>query len=273
MLIRSEDAMGEKNVIKVTSSVFISSSPAHFVLVHGIGGGAWCWYKVRCLLESSGYKVTCLDLKSAGIDQSNPDSILSFEEYNKPLIDFLSDLPQDQKVILVGHSAGGMSVTDAIHRFAKKIAVAIYVGATMLRSGFRTDQDVKDGVPELFKTGDMCELRYGLGPDQPPTSIVIKKEFQHRMAYHMSPQEPGPLQALRGAKFGEGGGQGVDQVRRVYIKTMHDRILKPEQQEVMIQRWPPSNVFVLESDHSPFFSAPFMLFNLLLKAASSADCI
>lgn len=48
------------------------------------------------------------------------------------------------KVVLVGHSVGGMSLTDAIHRFANKIHMAIYVAATMLEHGFSTHQDFKD---------------------------------------------------------------------------------------------------------------------------------
>lgn len=77
---------------------------------------------------------------------------------------------------------------------------------------------------------------------------------------------PGPLRALQGAKFT---GEGADLVRRVYIKTMHDRVLKPEQQDAMIRRWPPAEVFALESDHSPFFSTPFALVGFLLLVANS----
>jgi len=40
----------------------------HFVLVHGLGHGAWCWYKLKPLLESAGHKVTVLDLAASGID-------------------------------------------------------------------------------------------------------------------------------------------------------------------------------------------------------------
>jgi len=50
-------------------------------------------------MEKSGHKVTCLDLKSAGIDQSNPNTILTFDEYNAPpLTRFLSNLPDNEKV-------------------------------------------------------------------------------------------------------------------------------------------------------------------------------
>lgn len=82
--------------------------------------------------------------------------------------------------------------------------------------------------------------------------------------------KPGPVTALMTAKFPE---EGMERVRRVYIKTAQDRVVKPEQQDAMIARWPPSEVFTLDSDHSPFFSAPFLLFGLLVKVAASCGCM
>jgi len=76
---------------------------------------------------------------------------------------------------------------------------------------------------------------------------------------------PGPIKALLDARFVDD--HNVDKVPRIYIKTKHDRVVKPEQQDAMIKRWPPSEVYVLDSDHSPFFSTPykfFLFFFLLL---------
>ncbi|KAL2339497.1 hypothetical protein Fmac_007437 [Flemingia macrophylla] len=220
----------------------------HFVLVHGLGGGSWCWYKIRCLMENSGYRVSCIDLKSAGIDQSHADSILSFDDYNKPLMDFMSALPENEQ-----------------------------------------------GVPDLSEYGDVYELGFGLGHDKPPTSALVKKEFQRKVIYPLCPHEehllemksvnrkyccgvqdstlagmllrPGPVLALTSARFREG--EEVEKVARVYIRTRHDKVVKPEQQEAMLKRWPSTTVYELDSDHSPFFSAPFLLFGLFLKAAAS----
>ncbi|KAI3994154.1 hypothetical protein MKX01_012411 [Papaver californicum] len=258
------------------------ASALHFVLVHGVGGGSWCWYKIRCLMENSGYKVSCIDLKSAGIDSSDPNTILTFEDYNQPLIDFLSTIPDHHKIILVGHSAGGLSLTHAILKFGKKIHLAIFIAATMLRLGFWTEQDVQDGVPDLSEYGDVNDLTFGMGPSEPPTSVVIKKEFQRKLVYQMSPLEdstlasmllkPGPIRALQGAHFKETGHDNdIDKVTRVYIKTLNDRIVKPEQQDEMIKKWAPADVYVLESDHSPMFSTPFLLFGMLIKAVASTQ--
>lgn len=63
------------------------------------------------------------------------------------------------QVILVGHSAGGLSVTKACHKFAKKIRLAVYVAATMLKLGFTTDEDLKHVSPfhqiEIFNIHDI----------------------------------------------------------------------------------------------------------------------
>ncbi|KAK4436433.1 Methylesterase 17 [Sesamum alatum] len=258
--------------------------PPHFVLVHGIGGGAWCWYKIRCLMENSGYRVSCVDLKGAGMDPTDPNTVLSFDDYNKPLLDFLSSLHDNHQVILVGHSAGGLSVSDAIHKFGNnKIKLAVFLAATMLRSGFLTDQDIKHGVPDLSEFGEFKEVYdvgFGLGEDRPPTTMMIKKEVQRKIIYQLSPQEdstlaamllrPGPVHALTTARFAES--EDANDVPRIYIRTTHDNVIKPEQQEAMIKKWPPSDVYVLESDHSPFFSAPFLLFGLLVKTAVAYGC-
>lgn len=81
---------------------------------------------------------------------------------------------------------------------------------------------------------------------------------------------PGPLLALQGARFAAEEPEIVDNVTRIYIKTIHDNVLKPDQQDAMIKRWPPSQVHVLDTDHSPFFSSPFLLFGLLVKAAATS---
>lgn len=84
---------------------------------------------------------------------------------------------------------------------------------------------------------------------------------------------PGPILALQSAQFKEEDDNGIDKVKRVYIKTMHDHVIKPQQQEAMINRWPPSQVYVLDTDHSPFFSSPFVLFGLLVKASDSVGYV
>lgn len=77
---------------------------------------------------------------------------------------------------------------------------------------------------------------------------------------------------MQSARFDGDGSGDVDAVSRVYVKTTKDRVLEPEKQENMIRRWRPCEVMTLETDHSPFFSAPSKLVGLLIKASSSGYC-
>lgn len=103
----------------------------HFVLVHGACHGAWCWYKVSSLLKSVGYKVTALDMAASGIHPKQAHEVKCVAEYCEPLIEFLGSLPQEERVILVGHSLGGLWISMAMEQFPDKIAVAVFVAAFM----------------------------------------------------------------------------------------------------------------------------------------------
>lgn len=139
-----------------------------FVLVHGEGFGAWCWYKIVASLEESGLSPTTVDLTGSGFNMTDTKSVSTLEEYSKPLIEYLENLPEEEKVklcslclgfggifetilirrmryecccfmqvILVGHSTGGASISYALERFPEKISKAIFVCATMVSDGQR----------------------------------------------------------------------------------------------------------------------------------------
>lgn len=98
----------------------------HFVLVHGMCQGAWCWYKVIPLLKKAGHKVTALDMAASGINIKPIEDVVTFEDYSKPLLDFMASLSTDEQVILVGHSLGGMNNSLAMEYFPQNISAAIY---------------------------------------------------------------------------------------------------------------------------------------------------
>ena len=117
------------NLLTFSSNI---NATKDFVLVHGAGHGAWCWYKVATLLKSIGHNVTTLDLTASGI---NPRLIReingSVVDYVKPLTDFMASLPETARVVLVGHSLGGLSISLAMERFSNKISSAVFVTAVM----------------------------------------------------------------------------------------------------------------------------------------------
>ncbi|XP_021911107.1 methylesterase 1-like [Carica papaya] len=103
----------------------------HIVLVHGACHGAWCWHKVKPLLELAGHHVTVLDLAASGINMKVIEEVCSFREYTEPLLKLLAGFSEDEKFILVGHSLGGLNVAIAMEEFPHKISLAVYLTAFM----------------------------------------------------------------------------------------------------------------------------------------------
>ncbi|XP_016493570.1 putative methylesterase 12, chloroplastic [Nicotiana tabacum] len=248
-----------------------------FVLIHGEGFGAWCWYKTIALLEETGLVPTALDLTGSGIDLTDTNNVSTLVDYSKPLVDYLENLPEDEKVILVGHSAGGACVSYALEHFPNKIAKAVFLCATMISDGQRPFDVFAEelGSAELF-TQESKFLIYGNGKDKPATGLMFEKEQMHGLYFNQSPTKDvalamvsmrpiplGPMMdklLLTPEKYGTS--------RRFYIQTLDDHALSPDVQEKLVRENPPEGVFKIKgSDHSPFFSKPQSLHKILVEIA------
>ncbi|KAK3416146.1 hypothetical protein EUGRSUZ_H01982 [Eucalyptus grandis] len=196
----------------------------HFVLVHGACHGAWCWYRVVTLLKSSDYKVTALDMATSGVHPKQAQELNSIVEYVEPLFEFLEGLPQEKKVILVGHSMGGLCLSMAMERFPEKVDVAVFAAAIM-------------PGPELsfhsIREQDLTLASYLMSQSRLyPDQAKMKEEV-----------------AVTGGKYGA--------VRRVYIMCDQDLIVTEDMQRWMVEMNPPDEVKVISgSDHMVMFSKP-----------------
>ncbi|KAF8098576.1 hypothetical protein N665_0263s0005 [Sinapis alba] len=248
-----------------------------FVLVHGEGFGAWCWYKIVASLEESGLSPITVDLTGSGFNMTDPNTVSTLEEYSKPLIEYLENLPEEEKVILVGHSTGGASISYALERFPEKISKAIFLCATMVSDGQRPFDVFSEelGSAERFMKESQF-LIYGNGKDNPPTGFMFEKQHMKGLYFNQStskdialamismrPVPLGPMMekvSLTAERYGKG--------RRFYVQTLDDLALSPDVQEKLVRENSPEGVFKIKgSDHSPFFSKPQSLHKILLEIA------
>ncbi|XP_020681625.1 putative methylesterase 14, chloroplastic, partial [Dendrobium catenatum] len=160
------------------------------ILVHGEGFGAWCWYKILPLVEDAGLHPVALDLTGSGIDHTDVNSIMTLADYTKPLLDYLHNLREDEKVILVGHSCGGASVSYALECFPKKITKAIFLGATMILDGQRPFDVFAEELAsaDIFMQESQL-LLYANGKDKPPTGLMLDKEQLQALYFNQSPSK------------------------------------------------------------------------------------
>ncbi|KAE9466615.1 hypothetical protein C3L33_01462, partial [Rhododendron williamsianum] len=252
----------------------------HFVLVHGGGFGAWCWYKTIALLEEGGYKVTAIDLTGSGVHSFDTNSITSLPQYVKPLTNFLEGLGDGEKVILVGHDFGGTCISYAMELFPHKVSKAVFIAATMLTS----EQSTLDMLSRKADSNNLMQqaqiFLYANGNTHPPTAIDFDKSLLRDLLFNQSPAKDVALASvsmrpipfapvleklsLSDKKYGS--------VRRFYIETQEDNAIPITLQESMINESPPERVFRLKgSDHSPFFSKPQALHKLLVEISKMSS--
>ncbi|KFK30342.1 hypothetical protein AALP_AA7G249100 [Arabis alpina] len=233
-----------------------------FVLVHGGCHGAWCWYKVKPVLEASGHRVTVVELTASGVNMSRVEEIQSLEDYCKPLLEVLESFGSEDKVILVAHSLGGISVALAADMFPSKISVAVFVTSFM--------PDTTNPPSYVFEKylGTVTEeekLNMEFGTygthDRPLTTILLGTNYLAKYMYQLSPIEDfelakmlvrvGPAVTssnLTGTKsFTE---EGYGSVTRVYIVCKEDKGLTEDLQRWFIDNFPVKEVMEIEdADH------------------------
>ncbi|KAH0991306.1 hypothetical protein GBA52_002789 [Prunus armeniaca] len=230
----------------------------HFILVHGGGFGAWCWYKSMTLLEESGFKVDAVDLTGSGVHSFDTNSITSLAQY----------------VILVGHDFGGTCISYVMELFPSKIAKAIFISAAMLASGQSTLNlfAQQTGSNDLMRRAQI--FLYANGKDQPPTAINLDKKLAEDLLFNQSPAKDVALASvsMRPIPFAPVteklslSGTNYGSVRRFFIVTQEDHAISVPLQETMIELNPPEQVFRLKgSDHAPFFSRPQALHRILVE--------
>lgn len=226
-----------------------------FVLVHGSWHGAWCWYKVIPALEAAGHRVIAPDLPSLGRD-TTPIPAITPRTWPDAIADILD--AQIEPVVLVGHSRGGMVISQAAEARPDKVKSLVYLCAFLLRDGeslLEVAQAGTDAGPTT--TGDLII-------DEDAGSVSVRPEALESLFYGCCPEEDVTLARLllRPEALAPLAApihvtpENYGRIPRVYIECQRDGIIAPQLQREMYARTPCTKVISMDTDHSPFFSQP-----------------
>lgn len=224
-----------------------------FVLVHGGFVGGWLWEKMVPLLEDAGHRVEAPDLPGHGEDRT-PIPEVSLQGYADRISEVLDAQPEP--AILVGQSMGGVVISQAAEQRPDKIALLVYVGASLLQDGetllSASESDTESLVlasMEMSEDGSSAAFR----------EEAIGETFLHdcsdedveRAKARFQSQAVAPLAtpvSLTEENFGR--------IPRVYIETLKDRAISPWLQKEMYERLPCQKVISMDTGHAPFYAAP-----------------
>ena len=230
--------------------------------MHGAWHGAWCWYKIVAGLVDAGHRVTAIDLPSAGIDPT-PAGSVTLQAQADRIVATLDSL--GEPVILVGHSAGGPSISMAAETRPDAIQKLVYLAAFLLPNGTTiTSVSVQDTGSLItqhltFNTDGTFEV------ERSARREVFSNECDDQdVALAQTLLKPASLVSNVGAVAV---GDNFARVRRFYVTTLHDHAISPDTQRTMYTALPCERVFSIRSDHAPFLSHPTALLRILATIA------
>lgn len=235
----------------------------NYVLVHGAWQAPYVWDAVKAKLISEGNSVTVVELPGHGSDTTAP-STLTLDSYKDKVVTAISKV--NGKVILVGHSLGGMIISAVAEQVPAKIDKLVYIAAYLPASG-QSLQDLAntDGNSQFAVQGTLTINNNGtidVARDQIVNAFIQDGTTQIQnlvlQNYRSEPVIPftNPV-TLTAANFGT--------VEKVYIKTLQDHVVSPNLQNRMISAAGVKTTYQLNTSHSPFLSKPDSVAILLTK--------
>ncbi len=224
------------------------------ILVHGAWHGAWCWERLVPYLSFFS-KVHCLEMPGRRFEATPQYHKITLHDYVECIEKCL--LSCQGKVILMGHSLAGLSISQVAEHYPEKIQSLVYLAAFVPDNG-----ECLFDITKTFQTpGISTEL---IAHPQKNMMEIKKSAFTSDVFYNKCKMDeadkalkklcPEPLRAfntsvsLTPERFGK--------VKKIYIKCTEDKAITFYDQDKMAMKANVDKVVDLQSDHSPFISYP-----------------
>jgi pimeloyl-ACP methyl ester carboxylesterase len=224
-----------------------------FVLVHGAWHGGWCWHRIVARLERAGHRVLAPDMKGHGLDRTPPE-----ETTLESLADGIAQVvaAQEEKVVLIGHSFGGTIITEVGERIPDAIARLVYLAAFVAPNG-KSTLDLAADDSESRLAGKLT-----VAPDGRTATVgaeLLRECFYARcsdddVALARSLLVPEGLAGFRTPVSTSASRWG--RIPSAYIECVEDRAIGISRQRRFAGFLDNPKRISLDTDHSPFFSAP-----------------
>ncbi len=228
---------------------------ARIVLVHGAFSGAWSWEPVLPGLTAAGHQAQAVDLPGHGEDDT-PVADVTLDAYADKVC---SVLAEGQPAVLVGHSMGGVVITQAAGRCPERIAGLVYLAAFLPSDG----QSLLDLTQLPEGAGDQVQANLVVDGDPP---VATMPPDAARTAIHGCADDEAAAWAVarRGpqpvAPFGQpvriepANREAFEGLPRAYVTCLQDRAIPPALQRRMFETAGCDPVIEIDTDHAPMLS-------------------
>ena len=213
-----------------------------YILIHGMFHGGWCWQQIAERLGNRGHHVVAPDLPLTSLaDDADAVSAL-LDSFDGPKV-------------LVGHSYGGLVVSRAAAD-RNDIGHLVYVAAMMIPA----DADpIAEGVASEKLTGalELSDDGWISIADADTATAVFYGQCDPDLASAAAERlRPGAVGCMVPT-----GAESWREIESTYVLCTRDEALRPDSQRSMSAR--AAAVVEIHADHSPFFSTPDRLTDVL----------
>lgn len=215
------------------------------------------------LLEAAGHTALAPDLIGMGGDScpERPPTIGDWADQIAALLE-----AQSEAVVLVGHSRGGLVISETAERVPDRIGRLVYLTALLLENG--QTMDGATAPPPGTQRPRIIEMASD-------GWITVKREyvagqFYNRTAPEWTDRAQSLLRAEPVASFRTPvslTAERFGRVPRAYIECTDDNAITLSAQRQMHEQLPCDPVITMDADHSPFYSDPEGLARVLLSLA------
>jgi pimeloyl-ACP methyl ester carboxylesterase len=234
-----------------------------FVLIHGGGLGPWVWDRVIPLLNLPALAVNRTGNTNQNINLKKL-TIANCAGFVKTEIEKTGF----QRVIVVGHSIGGVIAPEVAAQLPDRIAHLVFIAANIPPEGKRP-LDILPLMPRLMNRLVIELQDLGISMPRGQVENVIRntlcndteeETLQWVLSHNISP-EPRALAFERISRA------NVPDLPCTFIKLLQDRTLSLEAQDQMVENLGGAHVLTLDTGHTAMVSRPKALAQLLNQVA------
>ncbi|HJM27885.1 MAG: alpha/beta hydrolase [Acidimicrobiales bacterium] len=217
------------------------------LLVHGAWHGSWCWDLVVNRLESSGIEVATIDLPFTGLEN---DSVAVSEA-----IESIGG-----QIIVLGHSYGGMVISKAAEG-KNEVSHLVYLCAILLNQGETMVGDTVTPHPSKIQ----INVDENLGSTVKKDAII--PAFYEDVPREIAEESITKLRSFPIGSVSSGVGEAWKEKETTYVICKNDSAIHPDRQREMSAL--ADSVIEWDCAHSPFFSDPDLVCDLLVNLANA----
>jgi pimeloyl-ACP methyl ester carboxylesterase len=245
----------------------VATPPApRFVLVHGAFQDARAWDAVLPLLKAKGIHAVAVNLPGREGDGTALEAA-TLDSYRDTVLKAVN--AEAGPVVLVGHSFGGITISNVAEAAPEKIKTLVYVAAYLPAAGAADQSMAKLAELDQWNQFNKKRQNFILAKDYKSASVLQADQLllfcadctpaaqQQTLALmQREPLAPAATPVkLTTERFGR--------VDKVYVHTARDQAVSYTMQQKMLERTAVRKTVLLPGGHSPFVETPQALVEAL----------